>query len=458
MALVVRGVSQHFKLQGGFSMITETVKNALYDTIQELTDCKWRFSAKPGKDFTRSRKFPFQKMISSILAFRGGTLNHEIMDFFGLDASIGTSSAFIQQRAKILPEAFECLFRHFTSKVDENKLYHGFRLLAVDGSDLQIARNPNDPDSFFPGSNGQKAYNLLHINAMYDLLQHIYMDAIVQKRKCADESGALTSMVDRSDIQNALLLADRGYESYNNLAHMQEKGWNYLIRIKDNTSGIASGLSLPKTDTFDVPFYLRITKRKTNAVAELLKDRNHYRFLPATSRFDYLPQTAKKHGPVVFYDLHFRIVRFPISDTMCETIITNLDAELFPLAEIKRLYAMRWGIETSFRDLKYTLGLLHLHAKKVEFVLQEIFAKLTMYNFCELITQSVVIQQKQKKYTYKVNFSDAAHVCFEFFLGNVPPPDVEALLMRYISPIRPGRKNTRKLTLKVTFGFTYRIA
>ena len=45
------------------------------------------------------------------------------------------------------------------------------------------------------------------------------------------------------------------------------------------------------------------------------------------------------------------------------------------LHDIKRLYAMRWGIETSFRNLKHTLGLLHLHAKKVEFVLQEITSK-----------------------------------------------------------------------------------
>ena len=82
----------------------------------------------------------------------------------------------------------------------------------------------------------------------------------------------------------------------------------------------------------------------------------------------------------MFFKLSFRLVRFPISDTMQETIITNLDADEFPAAEIKRLYAMRWGIETSFRELKYTLGLLHLHSKKVEFIHQEIFAKLTMYN------------------------------------------------------------------------------
>ena len=35
----------------------------------------------------------------------------------------------------------------------------------------------------YPGTNGQKSYNLLHINAMYDLLQHIYVDAIIQKSR-----------------------------------------------------------------------------------------------------------------------------------------------------------------------------------------------------------------------------------------------------------------------------------
>lgn len=439
-------------------MNPKTVKKALKDAIQAMTDCKWLFSARPGKDNTRNRKFPFQKVIPFILSFRGGTLNHEIMDFFGLDPSAGTSSAFIQRRSTILPEAFESLFHDFSRSVDENKLYRGLRLLAVDGSDLQIAANPKDPDSYYPGVNGQRAYNLLHINAMYDLHQHIYVDALVQKSRKADESAALTAMVDRSAIERALLLADRGYESYNNLAHIQEKGWNFLIRIKDGTAGIASGLALPATDEFDVPFHLKLTNKQSNEVKELLKDKNHYRHITNTIRFDYLPRTSRKYDPAVFFELHFRIVRFPISATACETIITNLDASAFPLHDIKRLYAMRWGIETSFRNLKHTLGLLHLHAKKVEFVLQEIFAKLTMYNFCELITQSVVIRQAQKTYTYKVNFSDAVHICRQFFLGDVPPPILEAMLMRYISPIRPGRKDTRKLTQKSSASFTYRVA
>ncbi len=313
-------------------MKPEAVKKALNDAIQAVTDCKWLFSARPGKDNTRNRKFPFQEMISAVLAFRGGTLNKEIMDFFGEKTSIGTSSAFIQRRAKILPEAFEFLFRDFTNKIDENKLYHGLRLLAVDGSDLRIAANPNDTDSFYPGKDGHKSYNLLHINAMYDLLQHTYVDALIQKSRLADESGALTKMVDRSHIDNALLIADRGYESYNNLAHIQEKGWSFLIRVKGGSGGIASGLTLPDMDEYDVQFHLNLTRKKTSAVKPLLKDKNHYRYISTDVRFDFLPHLPKRSDPVLFYNLHFRIVLFPISNTQCYTIITNLDAEWFPLA------------------------------------------------------------------------------------------------------------------------------
>lgn len=43
---------------------------------------------------------------------------------------------------------------------------------------------------------------------MYDLNQYVYLDVVIPKRRNADESVALTDMVDRSDIKKALLLAD----------------------------------------------------------------------------------------------------------------------------------------------------------------------------------------------------------------------------------------------------------
>ena len=39
------------------------------------------------------------------------------------------------------------------------------------------------------------------------------------------------------------------------------------------------------------------------------------------------------------------------------------------------------------------------HSKKADFICREIFAKLAMYNFCQMITQPVAIFKKRKKYT-----------------------------------------------------------
>lgn len=159
-----------------------------------------------------------------------------------------SASAFLQQRCKLKPEAFKAVFDGFVNGIRttfSNKL----PILAVDGSDIQIATNPCDKDSYFPGTNGQKGYNLLHLNAFYDLSHHIYTDAIIQKRLDRNEHGALQKMVDRSNIPQALLIADRGYESYNNVAHIQEKGGFFLIRIKDGKNGTKAGFDLPDSNT-----------------------------------------------------------------------------------------------------------------------------------------------------------------------------------------------------------------
>jgi hypothetical protein len=266
-------------------------------------------------------------------------------------------------------------------------------------------------------------------------------------------------MVDRSNIPKALIIADRGYESYNLMAHIQEKGWKYLIRVKDiHSSGIAAGLDLPDTEEFDLYCPVLLTRRNNSKTKPLLSDRNHYKWIPTTTPFDYLPIGAHKHDPVAFYALAFRIVRFKLSESAFETVITNLDQKEFPSGDLKHLYSKRWGIETSFRELKYTVGLLHFHAKKVENITQEIFARLIMYNFAELITSHVVIQKKCRKYVYQTNFTAAVHICRQFLRDSVAPPKVVDLIKAQVVPIRPGRSTPRR-TKNIKFnGFFYRIA
>ena len=437
-----------------------TIKKKLTEAVSQLCEISWMFVKDPNRDFTKKRKLPFDKVISFLLAMEGGSLTTEMLRFFGCSFDIASSSAFVQQRGKIHPSAFSSLFDLFVHKTHKDQCYKGFHLLAADGSDIQIPTNPNDPDSYFPAKEGQSAYSLLHLDAMYDLLQHTYADAVLLGQRKANERSSLCDMIDRSSMKNVLIIADRGYEGFNLMAHIQEKGWCFLIRIQDvtNSRGIANGLDLPNTNEFDFFVDLSLTTKQTNEVKLLAKDKNKYRILTAGYSFDYLPATNRKFDPTVFYKLPFRVVRFQIADGVFETVVTNLDRCNFPASELKRLYNMRWGIETSFRELKYTVGLLHFHAKKVEHIYQEVFARLIMYNFTELVTSPVIIQKADCKYAYKANFSVAVHVCRQFFLGNVSPPDVEALIRKHVSPIRPGRSRPRKMTVKHAVSFIYRVA
>ena len=429
------------------------VKSTLNTVIRDMSKHPEDFCRRPGKDFTRKRKLPFEKILSLLVKMRGHSLRDEMLDCLDFEEMPASVSALVQQRGKILPEALEYLFHKFTAACEKPKLYKGYRLLAVDGSDLQFTANPNDPLSYFPGTNGQKHYSFLHLNALYDLNSNLYLDAIVQKKRAANENAALINMVNRSQIaQPVILIADRGYEAYNTLEHISRKGWKYLIRIKES-KGIISPLPLPEGD-FDLPVQLFLTRKQNKNVKALQKEfPGIYRFLPVHVHFPFLPADSS-----VFYPFSFRIVRFKISDDSTETLITNLDADIFPAEELKRLYHMRWGIETSFRQLKYTVGLSLFQSKKVEYITQEVFARLTMYNFCELITSHVVIQKKRRKYVYQTNFTAAVHICRQFLRGAVSPPKVEALINKEVVPIRPGRSIPRR-TKNIKFnGFFYRIA
>lgn len=162
------------------------------------------------------------------------------------------------------------------------------------------------------------------------------------------------------------------------------------------------------------------------------------RFVDKATSFDFI-----EYGSLDTYKLSFRIVRFELSDGSYECIVTNLPADEFSPERIKKVYFTRWGIETSFRKLKYTIGLSNFHAYKPEYIKQEIWAKLTAYNITEILVSHTVVSQKETKHEYTVNFSVAAHVCRIFLRPQKDPIDVMSLLRKELIPIRNERQYKR---------------
>ena len=99
----------------------------------------------------------------------------------------------------------------------------------------------------------------MHLNALYDILNHIYKDVMIQKRMSSNEHKALIEMIESTSSSPSIVIADRGYESYNTMAHIQEAGWFYLVRVK-NSSGVVRGLDLPPLDEFDIDINMNMTR------------------------------------------------------------------------------------------------------------------------------------------------------------------------------------------------------
>ena len=123
------------------------LKKSLFQCIETLNQRRNEYCHSPGKDYTRNRKADFSSIIKAVLCLGGKSLNKELYEIFGFSPDTLTPSAFIQQRSKIKPEAFEELFRSFNRANKQIQLFHGYRLLAIDGSLLHTPTNKMDTDS-----------------------------------------------------------------------------------------------------------------------------------------------------------------------------------------------------------------------------------------------------------------------------------------------------------------------
>ena len=437
----------------------DELRDRLRAAISSVDRRKHHFAANPGIDFSRNRRQSMSETIATLIAMNGGTLQRELHKSAAAGNAEVSPSAFCQNRAKIKPEAFLEVFRVFNSKCADidNKTFSGYRLYAVDGSCINMARNPASP-CFVKYDGNPRGYCQFHLNAWYDLENKTYFDALLQPQPRADERGALLQMVERNKFTgHNILTMDRGYESYAVFATiLLKENLDFVCRIKDR-----KGCMKPLKDWPMAELDRQVSVTITTSQSKEHKEKGYV--LVQTRKKPGKKYSAKtRDGRWPFpspYTLTFRILRFLLPTGQFETVATSLPSS-FSAEDIKEIYARRWGIETSFRSLKYAVSLIHLHGRSDNFAYQEIYAALVIYNFASRVAKYVVIAQNPKRaYHYQVDFGMTVYLCREFLRH--PHGNGETLtknIRKYIEPVRPGRVDKRKIRPKSFVPFNYRIA
>ena len=380
-------------------MIPDKILNTFNRSIKMICNNIACYCNDPVSNFTRKRKLPVETLIRFIVQMQSKSLNSELCEYFTDLNSLPTASALCQQRDKLDISAFQRIMHLFVNAFDDYKTWKGYYVLACDGSDVNIAYDEKDVDTKRQNGNN-KPFSQLHINGLYDCINHVFWDTSIDTATKTRECAALMEMIMKHDYPvNSIIIADRGYEKYNLMACCIENNQKFLIRTKDINvySSILSNMNLPDEE-FDLDVTKILTRKQTN---ETKANKQKYTFISNKSDFSYF-------GTKDYYEMNLRVVRFKITDDTYECLVTNLTRDEFDLNELKKMYHMRWDIETAFKVLKYIIGMTSFHSKKRDFIQQEIYAAILLHCLTNIITERIKIEQSDKrKHNYKVNLSTA---------------------------------------------------
>ena len=406
--------------RGEFStMIPDKILNVFNRSIKMVCNNIACYCSDPASDFTRKRKLTAETLIHFIIQMQSKSLNSELCEYFTDLNFLPTSSALSQQRDKLDISAFQRIMYLFVNAFDDYKTWKGYHILACDGSDVNIAYDEKDVDTKKQNDNN-KPFSQLHINGLYDCLNHVFWDT-------------------SSDT------ADRGYEKYNLMACCIENNQKFLIRTKDINvySSILSNLNLPDEE-FDLNVTKILTRTQTN---ETKANKQKYTFISNKSEFNYF-------GTKEFYKMSLRVVRFKITDDTYECLVTNLTRDEFDLTELKKMYHMRWDIETAFKVLKYIIGMISFHSKKRNFIQQEIYSAILLHCLTNIIADRIQIEQSdRRKHKYKVNISTAVTNMRLWLRKLIGTAELMKRIKKYLAPVRPDRKYQRNMKPKSVVPF-----
>lgn len=264
---------------------------------------------------------------------------------------VPSKSGIFQARARLghepVRELFHRVARPIATPQTPGAFVAGRRVLAIDGTCLDLADTPANTETFGrPGSarGEQAAFPQARLVAIAECATHAILDATIGA--CATSEIELTRTLAARLQPGTLVLADRGFYGFRLWEQAAATGADLLWRVKKN---------------------LRPTHLET------LEDGS------------WLARIAPSSGPnrAATPPLTVRVIDYDIDDgrenpERYRLITTILDPAEAPAEELAAAYVQRWEIESTFDELKtHQRGpRAVLRSKSPELVLQELWGHL----------------------------------------------------------------------------------
>lgn len=396
-----------------------------------------KFVTQSEKDFTRNRKLTLERIVGLIINMPKRSLSIEIQEFFDSlekDLESSTKGAFSLQRTKLQALFFEawnkCLVKSFYHYYGDNvKRWRNFRLQAVDGSTAYLMNRKDVVEYFGTQDNQRVSIPMARVMQIQDILNDITVWGAIRPIKESEQ----TIMVKQVSnlYEDSLTLFDRGYPSYAlmYLMNNQETPRHFVMRCKVGFNKEVKHFLQSKKNSQIIA--LRPT---SNAIA-----------------------TLHEHGYIITSTttVKVRLVKVKLSSGEVEILLTNLyDEKLFTIEDLKYLYGLRWGIETTYGKQKNQQQMEQFSGHRVICIQQDYAAGLFVANLQSLIENQcenyLTHVNKRRKHQYKINrnisWASMKHTIVKLFLQNEPEKillQLQKSFERNIEPVRPGRHNPR---------------
>lgn len=319
--------------------------------------------------FTRNRKLTFPIMTALILNMLSRTMQIELDDFFSnvLNSESVTKQAFFKSRKNIKPEAFKELFEMTRETIFYNKKlrrFKGYRIFAIDGSELRLDKSKANGEYFKSRSNSAGNKTSARISILFDVLSNFVMDAQIGSLEISERTFAVHNLeyfskrFDNKDI----VIFDRGYPSRKIISLLSQINCKYLMRLQRSAfKGV--------NDNASNDFRINISFKKQSCSV--------------------------------------RVIKVTLDSGEIETLITNLSEDEFKAKDFKSLYFMRWSVETAFDTLKNKLLIEKFSGRSPIAVLQEFYAAMFIMNCLAALKLTADRKlrsiKKNCKFLYKAN-------------------------------------------------------